>query len=56
MGSFMKFKAELKNVGQRKSVSLDNIYKVVLETDDPAILDLGKLPADTLFEVEIKHG
>lgn len=52
----MKFKAELKKVSQRKSASLDNVYQIVLETDNADILDLGKLSADTLFDVEVSHG
>lgn len=51
----MKFAAEIKRVSQRKAASLDNVYQIVLETDNPDILDLGKLPADTLFEVEINN-
>ena len=50
----MKFIAEIKKTSQRKSASLDNIYQIVLETDDNKILDLGKLPADTVVKVEIK--
>lgn len=51
----MVFKAEIKRTSQRKVASLDNVYQVVLETDDPNILDLGKLPSDTLVEVTINE-
>ena len=51
----MRFAAEVKKTSQRKAASLDNVYQIVLETDNPDILDLGKLPADTLFEVEIHN-
>lgn len=49
----MKFQAEIIRTSQRKLVSNDNQYEIVFRTDDPRILDLGKLPADTLFEVLI---
>lgn len=45
--------AELKKTSQRKSVSNDQIYQLVFETDNPMVMDLGKLPSDTLFELEI---
>lgn len=48
----MKFIAELKEVKQTKKV-LDNLYTIKFETNNPMILDLGKLPPDTLFEVEV---
>lgn len=50
----MNFNAEIKRTSQRKSASLDNVYQLVLETDNPLILDLGKLPADTLFKITIE--
>jgi len=49
----IEFLAEIKRTSQRKTVSLDNVYQVVLETDNPNILDLGKLEADTLVKVTI---
>lgn len=48
----MNFKAEVKKVESKKQ-SLDMIYKITLETDNPMILDLGKLPSDTIVDVEI---
>jgi len=50
----MNFKAEIKRTSQRKAASLDNVYQIVLETDNPNILDLGKLDSDTLVEVSIE--
>ena len=47
----MKFIAELKKCSQSKRSSLDNVYQVVFETDDPSVLDLGKLSSDTLFDI-----
>jgi hypothetical protein len=49
----MQVKAELKKTSQRKSQSSDNIYQLVFETDNPQVMDLGKLPSDTLFNLEI---
>lgn len=50
----MEFIAEVKKVSQRKSASLDQVYQIVLETDNPDILDLGKLPADITVKVMVK--
>lgn len=49
----MNFKAEIIRTSQRKLASNDNQYELVLRTDNPMILDLGKLPSDSLFEVDI---
>lgn len=49
-----KFVAEIKKTSQRKTASLDNVYQIVLETDNAEILDLGKLPADTLVKVTVE--
>jgi hypothetical protein len=49
-----KFIAEIKRTSQRKTSSLDNIYQLVLETDDSKILDLGKLRPDMTVEVTIE--
>lgn len=49
----MDFIAEIIRTSQRKLVSNDNQYEVVLRTDNPMILDLGKLPSDTMFSVSI---
>lgn len=48
------FLAEIKQVNSCKSPSLDIIYKLVLESDDPTVIDLGKLPADTLVRVTLE--
>jgi len=50
----LNFIAEIKEVKQQKLVSLDNQYSIRLITNDSRILDLGKLPPDTLVEVKIK--
>jgi hypothetical protein len=43
----------MKNQVKQTKKSLDNVYQIVLETNNPMILDLGKLPPDTLFNVKI---
>jgi hypothetical protein len=50
----LSFIAEIKEVKQQKLVSLDNQYSIKLLTDDSKILDLGKLPPDTLVKVNIE--
>jgi hypothetical protein len=49
----MDFTAEIIRTSQRKLASNDNQYELVLRTDNPLILDLGKLPSDTIFEIGI---
>lgn len=48
------FLCELKSVSQTKKVSLDNEYMIKFVTDDSEVLDLGKLPSDTLFKVSVE--
>lgn len=49
----MEFKAEVIRTSQRKVSSGDNQYEVVFRTDNPTVLDLGKLKSDTLFAVSV---
>lgn len=49
----MNFKAEIIRTSQRKLSSNDNQYEIVFRTDNPMILDLGKLPSDSLFDIDI---
>lgn len=49
----LEFKAEVKKVQSRKTSSGDMEYQVVLITNNPRILALGSLPAQTYFKVEI---
>ncbi len=49
----MTITAELKETKQSKN-GLDNVYRVVFVTDNPMVMDLGKLPSDSIFEVEIR--
>lgn len=46
------FLAEIKETKQTKP-QLDNIYSLRVITDDSRIMDLGKLPPDTVVQVTI---
>lgn len=48
------FNAEIKRTTQKEMASLDNIYELVLNTDNPELLELGKLPSDTLVNVTVE--
>lgn len=50
----MEFICEVKSTKQRKAASLDNVYQIVLETDDPELLNLGKLSPDSLVRVKFE--
>ena len=54
MSESLKFIAEVKQVSSRKTASLDIVYKVVLETQDPSILSLGTLDADSLVQCDVE--
>lgn len=49
----MEFLAEIIRTSQRKLSSNDNQYELVLRTENPMIMDLGKLPSDTIFKINI---
>jgi hypothetical protein len=49
----MEFIAEVKRTSQRKAASLDNVYEITFATDNPNILDLGKLSADTIVKITV---
>lgn len=49
----MTVTAELVETKQSKK-GLDNVYRIVFITDNPLVMDLGKLPSDTYFQVEIE--
>ena len=52
--AYMKFVAEIKQVKSKKTASLDLIYSLVLETNDPQVLGLGALNAETLVNVTVE--
>ena len=49
----MQFTAEIIRTSQRKLASNDNQYEIVFRTENPLILDLGKLPSDKLFDIDV---
>lgn len=49
----MKITAELKSTKQTKSVSQDNVYTLIFVTENPMVMDLGKLSSNTLFTLDI---
>lgn len=49
----MDFKAEVIRTSQRKLSSGDNQYEIVFRHENPTVMDLAKLPAETLFNVRI---
>lgn len=49
----MDFLAEIIRTSQRKLASNDQQYELVFRTNNPQILDLGKLPSDTMFSVSV---
>lgn len=48
------FDAEVKEVKSKKLASLDISYRVILETSDPSVLNLGALDADQLLRVTVE--
>lgn len=52
----MNFEAEIIRTSQRKLASNDNQYELVLRTENPLILDLGKLPSDKTVFVTVELG
>jgi hypothetical protein len=49
----IKFIAQVQEVKSKKTVSLDIEYRLVLVTDDPTILSLGLIQAQSNVNVEI---
>lgn len=47
------FAAEIKQVGVKKTASLDKVYRVVLETNEPAVMNLDVFAADVLVDVTV---
>lgn len=50
----MNFEAEIIRTSQRKLASNDNQFEIVLRTENPQILDLGKLPSNQTVKVKIE--
>lgn len=50
----LKFDGEIKQVSSKKTASLDIVYRVVLDTPDPAVMALGQLAPDQLFDITVE--
>lgn len=50
----VKFIAEIKEVKSRKTASNDMEYRLVVVTDDPALMALGLLDAQTLIKLSVE--
>lgn len=50
----MKFIAEIVEIKERKTVSLDKEYTIKLRTTDNLIMTLSAIPADELVTIEVK--
>lgn len=49
----MDFQAVRKKVTGKMVSSGDMVYEIVLVTENPMLMDLGKLPSSSLFQVNI---
>jgi hypothetical protein len=54
MSTQINFPAEIKQVSSKKTASLDIVYRVILETSDPTVMNLGVLDADILVDVTVE--
>lgn len=50
----MEFIAEIVEIKERKTVSLDKEYTIKLRTDDNKVMTLSAFPADSLVKVIVK--
>ena len=50
----LKLQAEVIEVKSKKTASLDVSYRIVLQTNNPAVLALGTLEGDDLIDVTIE--
>lgn len=51
----LKVKAEVIEVKSKKTASLDVSYRLMLQTDNPAVLALGYLEGDTILNVTLEE-
>lgn len=47
------FKAEILNTSQKKASDLTQRYRIMFETANPNLMDLGKLPYDAVVIVKV---
>jgi len=50
------FLAEIRKVESRKLITNDTEVKVLFNTNDTSVLDLGKLPPDQIVRVTVEDG
>ena len=51
----MKFTAEIDKIEARKTASLDKLFKIVLVTDNPEVIELQKYIATSPVLVDVKE-
>ena len=51
----IEFIAQVKEVKAKALVSLDKSYRILLETEDASVLEVGKWPADETVSVRIER-
>lgn len=50
----MKFIAEIVEIKERKTASLDKEYTIKLRTEDNSVMTLSAIPPDELVNIEVK--
>ena len=50
----MKFVAEIVEIKERKTASLDKEYTIKFRTEDNSVMTLSAIPADSLVTIEVK--
>lgn len=50
----MDFDAEIIEVKAKKTASMDVSYRVIFQTNDPAVLALGAMSPETLIKVKVE--
>jgi len=50
----VEFIGRKKKVENKALVSLDNSYWILIETEDPVVMEIGRWPADESFKVKIE--
>lgn len=50
----MEFTAIIRKVSAKHTVVNDKVVELVLQTENPMVLDLGKIPAETLYRITVE--
>jgi hypothetical protein len=53
MSDIVEFVSIVREVRAKSLVSLDKSYRIMLETEDPNVVELGRWPADETVSVKI---